>query len=224
MLGPSLTSKLLQMRYEMAAMQFRVALLRLRLALKAGFDPNQPRVPAGRSEGGQWTRVGGGVEDEAPVRVAQGPTRRRYTVNLLEEEARGGHAIRDHVRKTDAELIAVLEKDWRRVRVGGLEVIHFRPAQGSFLSLEGANDFVNQVLTANPEKVDLVASGGEPYLSIERRFGYVTGKEAYRSAPYALPRIRDTYGVRVVVHHDPRREPGYFVRSAFPINEYAVLK
>src|SRR5687768_6163598 len=103
MLGPSLTTKLLQTRCDIAAM-------RLRLALKAGFDPNQPRVPAGRPEGGQWTRVGGGVQDEAPVRVAQGPTRRRYTVNLLEEEARGGHAIRDHVKKTDEELIAVLDK------------------------------------------------------------------------------------------------------------------
>jgi hypothetical protein len=28
--------------------------------LTAKFDPNQPRVPAGVSEGGQWTRVGGG--------------------------------------------------------------------------------------------------------------------------------------------------------------------
>src|SRR5687768_5067706 len=115
MLSPSLTAKLLQMRCETAAMQLEVALLRLRLALKAGFDPNQPRVPPGRPEGGHWTRVGGGVQGEAPVRLAQGPTRRRYTVNLLEEEARGGHAIRDHVRKTDEDLIAVLDKEWRRV-------------------------------------------------------------------------------------------------------------
>ncbi len=27
---------------------------------KAGFDPNQPRVPAGDSDGGQWTDGGGG--------------------------------------------------------------------------------------------------------------------------------------------------------------------
>lgn len=29
------------------------------LARKAGFDPNQPRVPAGNSDGGQWTDGGG---------------------------------------------------------------------------------------------------------------------------------------------------------------------
>jgi hypothetical protein len=32
------------------------------LARKAGFDPNQPRVPAGNSDGGQWTDAGGGGE------------------------------------------------------------------------------------------------------------------------------------------------------------------
>lgn len=30
-----------------------------RLWLKANFDPNQPRVPRGHPNGGQWTRVGG---------------------------------------------------------------------------------------------------------------------------------------------------------------------
>jgi hypothetical protein len=31
--------------------------------LKAGFDPNQPRVPAGNPDGGQWTDAGGSDED-----------------------------------------------------------------------------------------------------------------------------------------------------------------
>jgi hypothetical protein len=30
------------------------------LRIKAGFDPSQPRVPAGNSEGGEWTDTGGG--------------------------------------------------------------------------------------------------------------------------------------------------------------------
>lgn len=30
-------------------------------AAKAGFDPNQPRVPAGNPDGGQWTGAGGGT-------------------------------------------------------------------------------------------------------------------------------------------------------------------
>ena len=56
----------------------------LQLAVKAGFDPNQPRVPAGNPDGGQWTgsggesgsggeRVGIGVGGASgrPIRVAQ---------------------------------------------------------------------------------------------------------------------------------------------------------
>ena len=37
-----------------------VKLDKLRRAVKAGFDPNQPRVPAGNPDGGQWTGTGGG--------------------------------------------------------------------------------------------------------------------------------------------------------------------
>jgi hypothetical protein len=33
------------------------------LAFKAGFNPNQPRVPAGNSDGGQWTGGGSGSSD-----------------------------------------------------------------------------------------------------------------------------------------------------------------
>jgi hypothetical protein len=34
-------------------------------AIKADFDPNQPRVPAGSSDGGQWTGGGGGDGEES---------------------------------------------------------------------------------------------------------------------------------------------------------------
>ena len=43
---------------------------------KAGYDPNQPRVPAGSSDGGQWTDGGGGggSSSSGRVRVAQADT------------------------------------------------------------------------------------------------------------------------------------------------------
>ena len=37
-------------------------------AIKANFDPSQPRVPAGNPNGGQWTDAGGGGESTAPSR------------------------------------------------------------------------------------------------------------------------------------------------------------
>jgi hypothetical protein len=43
----------------MRDLQRQLALLRLKLALRA-FDPNQPRWPAGESDGGRWRRTGAG--------------------------------------------------------------------------------------------------------------------------------------------------------------------
>jgi len=34
----------------------------LQIALKAGFKPDQPRVPKGNPSGGQWTAEGGGSD------------------------------------------------------------------------------------------------------------------------------------------------------------------
>ena len=51
--------KLTQLRYEHAALAFQFALIKLELAydrwLNLAYSPNQPRVPAGHPDGGQWT-------------------------------------------------------------------------------------------------------------------------------------------------------------------------
>jgi hypothetical protein len=53
----------------------------LNRAVKANFDPNQPPVPAGNPDGGQWTDAGGGGGSgggaTADVRVAQSLRGRR---------------------------------------------------------------------------------------------------------------------------------------------------
>jgi len=54
---------LLRLKWLAAAARFQLALRRHDFALKAGFDPSQPRVPAGNPDGGQWTRDGGGSEE-----------------------------------------------------------------------------------------------------------------------------------------------------------------
>ena len=61
---------------------------------------------------------------------------------------------------------------------------------------------MNRTLEDNKETVDMVASGQEQRAWIEKRFGFVTGKEAFRPSADAEPYIRDTYGVRVVLQHD----------------------
>jgi hypothetical protein len=51
---------LLKIKSDLAAVELLRALKRLSDACDVKYDPNQPRVPAGNSEGGQWTEGGGG--------------------------------------------------------------------------------------------------------------------------------------------------------------------
>ena len=50
--------QLLRLKSELAALRVEIRFQRFMRALKA-YDPNQPRVPAGSSDGGQWTSGGG---------------------------------------------------------------------------------------------------------------------------------------------------------------------
>jgi hypothetical protein len=54
--------------------------------------------------------------------------------------------------------------------------------------------------------------------ALESVFDSPTGYEAYASRNHTEPRIRTTYGVRVVVKKNTEMESGYFVLTAFPIN------
>ncbi len=55
-----------------ATLRFHAAAIRLSLALKAGFRPQQPRVPRGNADGGQWTLVPGYARVERVARRRAG--------------------------------------------------------------------------------------------------------------------------------------------------------
>jgi hypothetical protein len=112
-----------------------------------------------------------------------------------------------------------MNADYKRTQSGNLEITEFRDAEGSFASREQANDYVNQLLKLERDKVDQVATGAKDRLKLERRFGSVTGKEAYRPNGDSDPYIRDTYGVRAVIINDSGSPRGYTVRTAFPVNQ-----
>lgn len=44
-----------RLRAQFAGLRMQVEMVRVMLRLKAGFRPDQPRVPAGNPDGGQWT-------------------------------------------------------------------------------------------------------------------------------------------------------------------------
>ena len=53
--------ELLRWKSDVLALRVEIRFQRLLRALKA-YNPNQPRVPAGNSDGGQWTSEGIGQE------------------------------------------------------------------------------------------------------------------------------------------------------------------
>jgi hypothetical protein len=160
----------------------------------------------------------GGTRVEG-VRVAAADSGRFYTPVLAEEDAIGGHTLQRHADRTDSSLIDWLNRDYQRVQTGNLEITHFAPAEGAFLSREQANDLVSQVLKRNTDEVDKVAAGKINQAKLEGRFDFVTGKEAFRPNGDSDPYIRDTYGVRVIIRHDARSWRGYRVHTAFPVND-----
>ncbi|MBN9071497.1 MAG: hypothetical protein J0H34_07795 [Rhizobiales bacterium] len=122
--------------------------------------------------------------------------------------------MRKHVAKSDAELLANLERNTYR----GWFFDYVDGQEGTFESLERANDLTNRVLEMSKDKVDEVASGAKESAHLKVRFGYVTGREVRRTADHPEPYFRKTYGVAVVIRHDSRSKRGYYIVTSHPRN------
>ena len=194
------------------------------------YSPDQPRVPAGSAEGGQWTSGGGGGSSGAGLIgnvaiLAENPTRflessietiqqTDFAVDLLDEEAQGGHAIARHVARSIEELIR--RADRNRIGVGNIGIYEDRI--GSFKSLILANSFVNRVLSQSSSLISEVINGKRRRAVLESWFDQPTGYESHRSSFRAKVIIRDTHGVRVIIEHAPRLHKGFRIITAFPVN------
>ncbi|UUP18908.1 RNase A-like domain-containing protein [Nitratireductor thuwali] len=203
-----------QLAEQVAWYRFLFAARRLERALK--YNPNwqsQPRVPAGRPDGGRWTdgsgRAESGTEGEI-VRLVQAEAGQGYRIDLLDEEAAGGHAIRSHVGRSPESLLA---------RVRGEHYFGFifeirRKRDGSFPTVAAANRLVNATLSRNRSVVEAVAGGELGRAFVTAEFRSKTGIEAYGYGEHAAPRLRDTYGVGVLIAHDPNTHRRFRVVAA----------
>jgi hypothetical protein len=184
-------------RRELADLRLEWELLKLKWRARK-YSPDQPRVPEGNPDGGQWTRVAANDRSTG------------YPVDLNEN----AHVLAEHVKSRDYVLERAREIAERARRLGdmfeGLRI-------GSFSSLEAANKLVNSTLAQNQTVVDQVAQGAVRRDEVEARFGSPTGYEAYVRTTHAQPELRDTYGVRVVIGHDPFAARGYRIITAYPI-------
>jgi hypothetical protein len=205
-----------QTQWQLVALSVEVKLLRLGLVLYA-YNPGQLRVPAGQPDGGQWTNEGGigevAVGNDAHF-ILVGSDDQKYRVDLKAEEGRGGHTLGKHVGKSDDELFERVRKSqWRSwIAHGGMK------RDGSFDSIESANDLVNQTLKSNKEAVDRVASGLDDRKFITRSFDYKTGREAY-STDDGVVYMRNTRSVGIELRHDPTSPRGFRIRTAYPLTE-----
>jgi hypothetical protein len=136
-------------------------------------------------------------------------------VDLLGEEQHDGHAIEDHVRKSDQWLLNDVRSRATSAINKGDTFDDFR--SGSFTSLEAANKLVNATIAANQGKVDRVVIDRIPKETLDHDFDTPTGREAYMRNERSQAVIRDTYSVRVVIVRDSS-EKGYRVLTAFPRN------
>jgi len=212
------------------------------------YSPDQPRVPAGSREGGQWTadgrNSGGAVSVPAPGGTEPTTGSGRSDPRVL-SDATPDNYYRPGTRlaqSEDSNRVDLREEDQR----GGHTISEHvaksdtfllsrvrREAQdaerrgwadglrtGSFTSLESANKLVNSTLadSSNKTVVDSVASGASRYDTVKKEFGSLTGYEAYARNEHSQAYIRDTTGVAVWIVHDSSSEKGYRVHTAYPVN------
>jgi len=183
-------------------------------ALERRYAPDQPRVPAGNADGGQWTDGGSGFGGTRPGRpstlVAQG-----YGVNLT-DEPEAAHIISEHVGRSPTYLAARLRQMLADTTGQGNSGAGL--AVSSFPSLEAAQKLVNSTLGRNGETVAAVARGDLPGAILDADFAAPTGYEQYAISEHAQLVARTTHGVRVVIRHDPSQAKGFAIVSAYPSN------
>jgi hypothetical protein len=210
-------SAFLALKCELAAQRVLLAARGVaRLLRKAGFNPDQLRDDRGR-----WTDTGAGEgavsREDDPELILIGGTDggSGRPVELLDEEAAGGHTVNQHVGKSDGYLLTRVRGE--QVQFGIFTVS--RKRAGSFPSVEAANKLVNATLAENAGAVAAVSAGKSPGAFITSEFQAPTGKEAYARTPRSEPYIRTTYGVGVLIAHDRRSPRGYRVITAYPRND-----
>ncbi len=175
---------------------------------------DQRRLPSNLTEEAASNGLTADHPIDSLIQLAAAKDWRSLPVNLVEEEAPNGpgHAISAHVARTEAQLRAEFPPD-----AHSWAADFGRKREGSFDTIENANDLVNRTLRAKAAQVDRVASGQVSWDWIEYRFGFVTGYEVYRPNDKEFT-TRKTYGVGVVIWHDASSPRGFRIRTAYPMN------
>lgn len=118
MFSPADSRTLERIGRNLTDLRLTTALLSLHVAAKAGFDPSQPRVPAGNPHGGEWTRVGSSKPADTTTESAD--TSRAGTQRTVFRDESGEEAWEAVVttRRTDGSIAEqnVINRDGSHIR------------------------------------------------------------------------------------------------------------
>ena len=192
-----------QLNYRQAAMAVEIRTLTLWLEWKAGFRPEQPRVPAGNPDGGQW--VGDGSENQ-PILVNRRAPRdggqvlilgRRQPVTPMQEVR-----LAISIGRMREALRAVPRRD-----------PNLRPTPQAYETVEGmirANEFVTREATLRALQLTLLRTGIGPYAQ-EWIAAPATNRRLNRREQAQIDRIGRTYGCHWCGIKTPGTPTGHFV-------------
>jgi len=173
----------------------------------------------GRFRHGFWS----GAFAYALNQAGQVKARVRKLVNLLTHEDHGGHALAQHVGKSEAYL-----RNSMRGKSYGRHATWYKKAHGTFPSLDAANRLVNTVIGDYEEVIAAyLASGEQRGLVLEgRNFPKPTGEIAYREGLTGLnTKVRPLqfiggHSLDVIIRPYDGLPEGFLIITAYPTTEF----
>lgn len=194
---------LLQSRYRYAALSVKIRALTFFLHLKAGFRPDQPRIPAGNSDGGQWAAEGGG---NRPILVSRRGPRGGGQVRILGRWQAITPAQEARLAVSTGRMREALRAVQRREP-------NWKPTPQVYETVEGlirANEVTAQEAMLRALKLKLPRTGIGPYAK-EWIAAPTTNRRFNRAEQAEIDRIGRTYGCHWCGTKTSRTPTGHFV-------------
>jgi hypothetical protein len=178
---------------------------------REAFDPQQPRVPAGNPEGGQWTDEGTGVAAGGSALAEDGPPTGGMKLNVWEHPSTGQTRLYvDNALPAWEGKVYIVDGGSTGNYDPGFPEIVVQPAAGVYMSRASKDAIVDRVAAGfgNPAKF----SGYFAQASMRAARGAEAGAKVYLNVPYAMKDIAKGAGAR----WDRDRRSWYYQGAAIP--------
>lgn len=194
---------LLQSSYRYAALAVELRALALSLRLKAGFRPEQPRVPAGNPDGGQWIGEGSGTR---PILVSRRGPRGGAQVRILGRWQAVTPAQEARLAVSTSRMQEALRAVHRREP-------NWKPTPQAYETVEGlirANEAMAREATLRALQRRLPRTGVGPYAK-EWIAAPATNRKLTRAEQAKIDRIGRTHGCHRCGIKTPGTPSGHFI-------------